>query len=347
MSTDKKISELPAAAAVAVDDLLVVVSDPASAPVTSKITVADFVASAGGAPGPPGLSSSIWNVLINPAALVSGDDPGTGKVGYDNAAQVSATTLFVSWTALAGNGVMLYLLALDISATLFLVDVADTANYQIWRVNGVPLNGTNAQEIPVEFIDAGGTGATNFPGALEVQLSIAFNGAIGPAGGVYNANSTDDIATATDTYLDGSVLALAGRLQVGTILRWKVWATKTAAGTAAPVWSVRFGTAGDVTDTAQCTFTGNAQTAASDSGYWMIDAIVRATGITGVVQAVYAAQFVTGGFDGGGAAAPIQAVLSGAFDLTAAALKAGLSVDPGVAGVWTFPFVTAELVNMP
>jgi hypothetical protein len=45
--------------------------------------------------------------------------------------------------------------------------------------------------------------------------------------------------------------------------------------------------------------------------------------------------------------AEVKSATSTAFDSTTANTQAGLSVNPGTAGVWTFQIVTAELANKP
>lgn len=142
------------------------------------------------------------------------------------------------------------------------------------------------------------------------------------------------------------MLAISGHLKIGTWMRWRLVATKTAAGTAVPTFNVRFGTGGTVTDTARCVITGTAQTAASDLAHMDVEAVVRATGATTVVCANLEIRHsgTTAGLinvtQGMG-----KQVTSTAFDVTPANTKAGLSINPGTAGVWTFTSVTAELVN--
>jgi len=67
------------------------------------------------------------------------------------------------------------------------------------------------------------------------------------------------VTAATLTYLTGSAISVpAGLLRIGTIFRWTMSLTKTAAGTAANSFFVRLGTLGTTSDTAVCTFTTGA-----------------------------------------------------------------------------------------
>lgn len=92
------------------------------------------------------------------------------------------------------------------------------------------------------------------------------------------------VTVATRTYLTNSNVQLAaGGLKVGSRIRWTVFMTKTAAGTAAANVGIAFGTAGTTADTDRVTLTRAAGTAAADVGKMIIDLIVTAVGASGVV----------------------------------------------------------------
>lgn len=166
--------------------------------------------------------------------------------------------------------------------------------------------------------------------------------------GLTNSATSDVVATAADTYLTGSSLAIGAAQMAGTVLRWRIVATKTAAGVGAGVFSVRFGTAGTTADTARNTFTLSAQTAATDTGQFDLMCIVRSVNATtGAVQCVLGVihQNSTTGLVSSNETGVFQ-VLSANFDNTSTSLIAGVSVNPGTAGVWTFQFVLAEARNL-
>src|SRR6185369_12991017 len=169
-------------------------------------------------------------------------------------------------------------------------------------------------------------------------------GPTGPSVALYNANSTDVTANATDTYITGSDLATPSNLKIGTILKWTLIATKTNTGTAVPSWAVRVGTGATVTDTARVTVTGAAQTAATDVGRFEVVAVVRATGATTIIAVGLEMQHNNGASGFQTVAVERQATSTG-FDATIASTKIGLSVNPGTAAVWTFQVVAAELIN--
>ena len=162
-----------------------------------------------------------------------------------------------------------------------------------------------------------------------------------------NANTADVVADAVDTYLAGSSVTVGTRIKVGTRIIWKLAVTKTAAGIVAPIFNVRFGTAGTVADAARHTFTGVAQTAATDVGMIEIMCVVRSVSATGTTSSIFNFEHfnaITGFADK--AQAQIIQSTSAAYDNTAAGLIAGLSVIPGTLGVWTFQVVSVDVTNL-
>lgn len=156
------------------------------------------------------------------------------------------------------------------------------------------------------------------------------------------AATADVVASAADTYLAG--LQIGGRIQAGTFAKFRLRATKTAAGVAAPIFSVRVGAGGTVSDTARTTLTGAAQTAVTDTGDFEIDVWFTAVGASAVLRAEANMQHTSANAAGLGT---FQMVFNtaAAFDATGNPLILGLSVNPGTAGVWTFQKILADLVN--
>ena len=94
--------------------------------------------------------------------------------------------------------------------------------------------------------------------------------------GYVNFSTAAQTITTARTYITGSnILIPAGALQVGTMFKWTFDITKTAAGTAAAIYDIAFGTAGTTADTARVSFTKPAGTAAVDCGRVEITAVVR------------------------------------------------------------------------
>jgi hypothetical protein len=177
-------------------------------------------------------------------------------------------------------------------------------------------------------------------------------------GGLYQAAATNaetyNASTAaqgagfsTDTYLGGSNILLPSiRPKVGTLYRCRFHAVKTAAGTATPIISLRYGTAAATSDTAICTFTFGAGTAAADEGWWELTALFRSVGsgtsavVAGCVNIT--TNLTTTGFSN--AKKTIQNTSSG-FDSTTVNTYLGVSVNGGASAAWTVQLVSAILEN--
>jgi hypothetical protein len=184
-----------------------------------------------------------------------------------------------------------------------------------------------------------------FSGPDKVLRSIDDAGVVRRLGDVaadgYAATS-DVVANAADTYLAAAAVSL-DKLVAGSIIRWRFTATKTAAGTAAPVWAIRCGTAKAATDASVGTFTTVAQTAAADTGWWEVEAVIRALagGVLTYSAAMKAAhKLATTGFANVAQEQLFQAG-STTSGLATSGLFLGLSVNPGTAGVWTFQTAAA------
>lgn len=166
----------------------------------------------------------------------------------------------------------------------------------------------------------------------------------------HNASVTTPAAGfAADTYLAGSSCAIpTGLLQAKAKYRCRFTVTKTAAGVATPIVTVRFGTLGTTGDAARCTLTFAAQTAVVDEGVFEVEVVFRTVGAgtTAVLQAVGILSHrlsVTGlSVDVTG----VKFSTSAGFDSTVAASIIGLSVNGGAAAAWTVAVVSSELVNL-
>lgn len=190
-----------------------------------------------------------------------------------------------------------------------------------------------------------GGGTSNF---LRADGTWAAPPAGGAAATLFNQNSIDQgPGLAADTYLVGSNIgSMATRLQIGTRYRLKFRVSKTAAGTATPIITIRYGTAGSTADTARVTLTFPAQTAAIDDGVFEVFAHFTAVGASGVLKAVASLVHrldITGLANTG---SPTVSAVSGAFDTTPGASIIGVSVNGGASAVWTVQLVQAELTNL-
>jgi len=124
--------------------------------------------------------------------------------------------------------------------------------YQLGNGAPVPVAELNA---PIFWTPNGGF----FPGARSVSVA------------------DQAISAATLTLITGSLLAVPPQgFQIGTVFRWTVTMSKTAAGTAARTWFVKIGTAGTTSDTTVATFTNaGVPTAVVDQGKLVVEFTVR------------------------------------------------------------------------
>lgn len=171
---------------------------------------------------------------------------------------------------------------------------------------------------------------------------------------VHNASvSTPGAGFASDTYLAGSDCLIpflpASRLKAKTKYRCRFHVSKTGAGVATPIITVRTGTgtAGAVGDTSRAVLTFAAQTAVIDDGWVEITVIFRTVG-SGTVAVIQ----VTGILDHSLAATglstantSIKSAVSSGFDSTTATVI-GLSVNGGASAAWTIDAVESELMNL-
>ena len=175
---------------------------------------------------------------------------------------------------------------------------------------------------------------------IEAELGTDPSGSLASVKAALAPVIADDMAAfnltlnAADTYV-GTAFPVAGRLQVGSYFRWNIVATKTGAGTATPIYSVRVGTAGTTSDTARTTFTGLAQTAATDTAWITVEAGVQTYSASGVLTSGFKLEHQNAATGFANAVSSVGSNVSSTFDITAASLKIGLSINPGASGVWT------------
>jgi hypothetical protein len=165
----------------------------------------------------------------------------------------------------------------------------------------------------------------------------------------YNASTAvQTVAGNSDTYIAGSRTTFpTGKIKAGTVYRCRFNVVKTAAATAAPVITVRVGTAGTTADTSRAALTFAAQTAVIDEGWFEVECKFNAAGAAAVIQALgnLYHRLVTTGLNVTGTFT--QVLNTGAsFDVTGASLGIGISVNAGASSSWAITMVSAELVNL-
>lgn len=166
-----------------------------------------------------------------------------------------------------------------------------------------------------------------------------------------NAAIDNQTVNAADTYLTNSDLLIPSfGLQAKTVFIWRISASKTAAGTGAPTYTIRIGTNRTTGDTSRLALTGPAQTAIADIGTLVVMVTVRSVGGAGVLQGTAwwehrgtAANTTTQGVgfanDGTG---HVQATSAGFDNSALGGSYIGLSVNSNTSGVWTVTQVFSE-----
>lgn len=166
-----------------------------------------------------------------------------------------------------------------------------------------------------------------------------------PISGNLSAGIAAQAGFAADTVVTGSrILTPSGGLQAGMVYHVRLSLSKSAAGIAAPVWTVRLGTLGTTSDASQWTVTGVAQTAVAETGYYELLCTVRSIGAAGVLQGSLACQRTGGTAATGLASVPIQeASGAGADKAWASGQGILLSINGGGSAAWTITQCVARL----
>lgn len=149
------------------------------------------------------------------------------------------------------------------------------------------------------------------------------------------------------TYITGSNINFgAGGLQIGTMFRWVIDLTKTAAGTATSTFDICFGTAGTTADTARVSFTKPVGTAAVDCGRIVIEAIIRGPlSASGIVVGHFSMTHNLAAT--GHATIPTVDVttVSSAFNVLTPT-NVGVCITSGASDAVTIEMVTAQVENL-
>jgi hypothetical protein len=190
---------------------------------------------------------------------------------------------------------------------------------------------------------------TLFPGDTLVydEGSIAWD-VLRELSGFRSISTADQSVPVALTAITNGTLD-ANNLKAGTVFRWRVVMSKTAAGLAAQTFEVKFGTAGTTADTSRVgttsAFSTGTQTANADVAEVFVACVVRSVGASGIVTGKMnlAHNLAATGF------APTANVVamqtSAAFDNTTSGLKATLCTTPGTSAAVTINQVEAERLD--
>lgn len=307
---------------------------------------------------------------VTPSALTKVDDTNVTLTlgGSPSTALLQAVSLTLGWTgtladariASASNWNTAYtnritsLTTTGSSGAATLVsNVLNIPNYTLAGLGGVPtsrnitINGTT-QDLSADrswtvtasaawgSITGTLSSQTDLQAALDAKESANFN----------FSTSTQALSGNAVVYLTGSAITTSG-IKAGTVVTWDISITKTAAGTQAPAWTVRFGTNASTADATLLSFTGAAQTAAADTGIVTIKCVFRTvgSGTSAVLVGHYSLihQLATTGLSTGQGGA---FATSAGFNSTTASAFLGITANPGASAAWTINEVITKIENL-
>jgi hypothetical protein len=112
--------------------------------------------------------------------------PGDGDILWNNATQISATSLNVSHLTDTNVDIDIFLALLTVNEQIVVQSQSSSADYQIWTISGAPTNvnpgaANSYWTYPVTLNSSGGTGTTNFSSGQTLFLALV-NGVSGPTG---------------------------------------------------------------------------------------------------------------------------------------------------------------------
>ncbi len=145
-----------------------------------------------GPAGPSGDNGSSTSLLYYRAEPVSQTPPPpASNIRWNQAAQTTATLLYLSHIDDAGDDVERILEQCNTGSTVLVQDRNQSGNFQNFVLTGPAVNTTGSYvTFPVSFLNGGGTGLTGFSNNHALLIGILYVGPAGPAGPVGPAGPT-------------------------------------------------------------------------------------------------------------------------------------------------------------
>jgi hypothetical protein len=160
-----------------------------------------------GPPGQDGLSSSMFNYKVDTHTTTPINN---GRINWNNANQLLATTIYVSHIDNNGNDVEVLLGSLNSGDTFIIQDQSNSANYQMWNIVSVSL-------VPNQYISYNvsiSSSTHSFSNNNSILLIVKYvgnTGPIGPTGPATNSLYYNSRIVNTDTtLLNTDQVVLAG-----------------------------------------------------------------------------------------------------------------------------------------
>jgi hypothetical protein len=153
-------------------------------------------------------------------------------------------------------------------------------------------------------------------------------------------------ASVTNYLTNSDIHISAGRpLKAGTVFRWHVCFSKTAAATASMTFDLRVGTAGTTADTSRASLATGTQTAVADVGELEVACTVRSISASGIITTSMQMEHNLAATGLGPTNVVVSNVTSAAFDTTATNLILGLSLTTGASHAITITRVVGEILQ--
>ena len=140
-----------------------------------------------GPTGPTGAQGTSSNLFLYRANTTSTSGyPGDGDILWNNATQISATSINVSHLTDTNVDIDIFLALLSVNEQIVIQSQSSSADYQIWTISGTPTNvnpgaANSYWTYPVTLNSSGGTGTSNFTSGQTLFLALV-NGVSGPTG---------------------------------------------------------------------------------------------------------------------------------------------------------------------
>jgi hypothetical protein len=134
-----------------------------------------------GATGLAGQSATFYNYQAD-ANQTSGV-PTTGHLFWNNASQVSATSIRLSHIDALGNDIDVFFPLFKTGDKFVIQDQNNSNNFQTWEISATPTIVLNSYiAIPSTLVTSGGTGTTGFADNHQLIFAIVSSGLVGATG---------------------------------------------------------------------------------------------------------------------------------------------------------------------
>jgi hypothetical protein len=134
-----------------------------------------------GATGIAGQSATFYNYQAD-ANQISGV-PTTGHLFWNNASQVSATSITLSHIDSLGNDIDVFFPLFKTGDTFIIQDQNNSNNFQTWEISATPTIVLNSYiSIPSTLVTSAGTGTTGFANNHQLIFAIVSSGLVGATG---------------------------------------------------------------------------------------------------------------------------------------------------------------------